>query len=113
MVLVAGIIIGAVADEFVLAHPVGHPHAGAALAVLGSAGLYLLGNLLFKWAIFGRVRPAHVVGVVALGAAWLVADGWSALTVSALATGVLCATAAWEWYARSCETPEPAQVHGH
>ena len=41
-----GIIIGAVADEFVLAHPVGHPHAGAALAVLGSAGLYLLGNLL-------------------------------------------------------------------
>ncbi|MFK9667745.1 low temperature requirement protein A, partial [Escherichia coli] len=60
VVLVAGIIIGAVADEFVLAHPVCHPHAGAALAVLGSAGLYLLGNLLFKWAIFGRVRPAHV-----------------------------------------------------
>lgn len=113
VLLVAGIIVGAVADEFVLAHPVGHPHTGAALAVLGSAGLYLLGNLLFKWAIFGRVRPAHFVGLAVLGAIWLVTDTLPALAVSALATGVLCATAAWEGYARSCETPEPAQAHGH
>ena len=61
----------AVADEFVLAHPVGHAHEGTTLAVLGSAALYLLGNLLFKWAIFGRLRPAHVVGLVVLGGAWL------------------------------------------
>lgn len=113
VLLVAGIIVGAVADEFVLAHPVGHAHAGAATAVLGSAALYLLGNLLFKWAIFGRVRPAHGVGLVVLGLVWLVADAMPALGVSALATGVLCATAAWEGYARSCETPQPAQAHGH
>ncbi|GCB06039.1 low temperature requirement protein A [Ralstonia sp. SET104] len=112
VVLVAGIIVGAVADEFVLAHPVGHAHAGAALAVLGSAGLYLLGNLLFKWAIFGRVRPAHVVGLIVLGVTGLVAGGLPALAVSALATLVLCGTAAWEGYARSCELPEPAQAHG-
>ena len=113
VVLVAGIIVGAVADEFVLAHPVGHAHAGTALAVLGSAMLYLLGNLLFKWAIFGRPRPAHAVGLVVLAGAWLLAGDLPALVVSALATGVLCGTAAWEWYARSCETPEPAQIHGH
>ena len=113
VVLVAGIIVGAVADEFVLAHPVGHAHAGTALAVLGSAMLYLLGNLLFKWAIFGRPRPAHAVGLVVLAGAWLLAGDLPALVVSALTTGVLCGTAAWEWYARSCETPEPAQIHGH
>ncbi|PLC43709.1 hypothetical protein C0Q88_03080 [Ralstonia pickettii] len=111
VVLVAGIIVGAVADEFVLAHPVGHAHEGTTLAVLGSAALYLLGNLLFKWAIFGRLRPAHVVGLVVLGGAWLPAGELPALAVSALATGVLCGTAAWEWYARSCETVEPAQAH--
>ncbi len=111
VVLVAGIIVGAVADEFVLAHPVGHAHEGTTLAVLGSAALYLLGNLLFKWAIFGRLRPAHVVGLVVLGGAWLPAGELPALAVSALATGVLCGTAAWEWYARSCETAEPAQAH--
>ncbi len=81
--------------------------------MLGSAALYLLGNLLFKWAIFGRLRPAHVVGLVVLGGAWMVAGEWPALAVSALATGVLCGTAAWEGYARSCETAEPAQAHGH
>ncbi|MCO5396976.1 low temperature requirement protein A [Ralstonia soli] len=113
VLLVAGIIVGAVADEFVLAHPVGHAHAGASLAVLGSAGLYLLGNLLFKWAIFGRVRPAHTVGLVVLAGLWLLMGDLPALAVSALATGVLCGTAAWEWYARSCETPEPARAHGH
>lgn len=111
VVLVAGIIVGAVADEFVLAHPVGHAHEGTTLAVLGSAALYLLGNLLFKWAIFGRLRPAHVVGLVVLGGAWLPAGELPALAVSALATGVLCGTAAWEWYARSCETAESAQAH--
>ncbi|MBA9848650.1 MAG: low temperature requirement protein A [Ralstonia sp.] len=111
VVLVAGIIVGAVADEFVLAHPVGRAHEGTTLAVLGSAALYLLGNLLFKWAIFGRLRPAHAVGLVVLGGAWLPAGELPALAVSALATGVLCGTAAWEWYARSCETVEPAQAH--
>lgn len=113
VVLVAGIIVGAVADEFVLAHPVGHAHAGTTLAVMGSAALYLLGNLLFKWAIFGRPRPAHAVGLVVLAGGWLLAGDVPALVVSALATGVLCGTAAWEWYARSCETAEPAQAHGH
>ncbi|WP_433866067.1 low temperature requirement protein A [Ralstonia wenshanensis] len=111
VVLVAGIIVGAVADEFVLAHPVGHAHEGTTLAVLGSAALYLLGNLLFKWAIFGRLRPAHVVGLVVLGGAWLPAGELPALAVSALATGVLCGTAAWEWYARSCETADPEVAH--
>ncbi|CAJ0893497.1 low temperature requirement protein A [Ralstonia flatus] len=111
VVLVAGIIVGAVADEFVLAHPVGHAHEGTTLAVLGSAALYLLGNLLFKWAIFGRLRPAHVVGLVVLGGAWMVAGELPALAISALATGVLCGTAAWEWYARSCETVAPEEAH--
>ncbi|MDC0672262.1 low temperature requirement protein A [Nannocystis radixulma] len=108
VLLVAGIIIGAVADEFVLAHPVGHPHPGAALAVLGSAGLYLLGNLLFKRAVLGRARTSHVLGLVVLGLIGLAADALSALAVSALATLVLCGTAAWEWYTRSCETPDAA-----
>jgi len=52
-------------------------------------------------------------GLVVLGGAWMVTGEWPALAVSALATGVLCGTAAWEGYARSCETAEPAQAHGH
>ena len=43
----AGIILNAVADEFVLAHPSGHSSWQTVVAVPGGFALYLLGNLLF------------------------------------------------------------------
>jgi low temperature requirement protein LtrA len=94
--LVAGVVVAAVADEFVLAHPLGHSDAKTVITVLGSAALYLLGNLLFKWAITGRLRHAHLVAIGLLAALAPFGAQLAPLLLSALATAVLVGMAAWE-----------------
>ena len=64
--IIAGIIISAVADEFVMAHPLGHTEAKTAIAVLGSTALFLAGTMLFRWTIAGRLPRFHVAGIAAL-----------------------------------------------
>jgi low temperature requirement protein LtrA len=97
--IVAGIIVGAVADELVLAHP-DHADAGAAAAILGGPALYLVGTSLFKWVTNARRLPpfSHLVGLGCLLALAPLASGHavSALALSALATGALIVVAAWE-----------------
>lgn len=97
--IVAGIIVSAVADELVLAHP-GHADMPAILAILGGPALYLFGNALFKWVTNERRWPpfSHMVGlaliaVLALPAAMHLL---SALALAGLAAGVLVVVAAWE-----------------
>src|SRR5262249_29216139 len=46
--LVAGIIVSAVGDELVLAHPTGHTDFKTAATTFGGPVLYLIGNLMFK-----------------------------------------------------------------
>jgi len=66
LLIVAGIIVGAVADELVLAHPDGHADGRLVAALLGGPALYLLGNALFKWTTAGRVPLSHLVGLALL-----------------------------------------------
>ncbi|QNM97396.1 low temperature requirement protein A [Chitinimonas koreensis] len=96
--IVAGIIVAAVADEFVLAHPTGHSDTRTVLTVLGGPALYLLGCALFKWAIANRPRPpvSPFIGIAVLAALAWPAPALPPLLLSALATLVLVAIAAWE-----------------
>ena len=104
--LVAGIVVAAVADEFVLAHPLGHSDAKTVITVLGSTALYLIGNMLFKWAIVGRLRMSHLVAIGVLAAITPFAPLLAPLLLSALATAVLVGMAVWERRA-SPNCPEP------
>jgi low temperature requirement protein LtrA len=72
LLLVGGIILAAVGDELVLAHPGGHVDAKTVLTVVGGPTLYVAGNLLFKYAISGRWLLSHLIG---LGLLALVAMG--------------------------------------
>ena len=58
ILMVAGIIVAAVADELALHHPGGHTDLKTAAVILGGPALYLAGNSLFKWltAPWGRSR---------------------------------------------------------
>jgi len=94
--LVAGIIVAAVGDELVLAHPDGHTDLKTAAILLGGPALYLLGNLLFKRATADRPALSHIVGLVLLAALIPLAVGLSPLAFSALTTLVLVLVAAWE-----------------
>ncbi|WAB80332.1 low temperature requirement protein A [Microcella daejeonensis] len=92
MVLVAGIVLVAVGDELVLAHP-DDPIDGTTLViVLAAPALYLLGNLLFKRSIGRPWLRSHLLGMAALTAMYLLAPlipGLTALAVTWIANGVL------------------------
>jgi low temperature requirement protein LtrA len=94
--IVAGIIVTAVADEIVLAHPTGHTEAKAAMAVLGGAVLFLVGNLLFKGTIAGRLPLSHLVGLGLLALLTPISTALSPLILAAATTGVLATVATWE-----------------
>ncbi|HWU52115.1 MAG TPA: low temperature requirement protein A, partial [Tahibacter sp.] len=69
LAIVAGIIVSAVGDEFVLAHPLGHTTPATAVAVLGGSALYLLGNGLFKYSIVKLFPHSHVAALVLIAVA--------------------------------------------
>jgi low temperature requirement protein LtrA len=94
--IVVGIIVSAVADEFVLAHPTGHTEMKTVAVVVGGPALYLIGNLLFKRTIWGRLPLSHLVGLGLLALLAPAALFAPPLALGAAVTLVLVIVAAWE-----------------
>jgi low temperature requirement protein LtrA len=92
----AGIIVTAVGDEFVLVHPTGHIELAAAAVIVGGPALYLLGNLLFKRAIAGRLPLSHLVGFGLLAMIAPTVPYLSPLALAAAVTLSLLVVATWE-----------------
>ena len=89
--IVAGIVLVAVGDELVVAHPTDNLHEAGALVALGGPALFL-GGLMACAARLGQAqRPARAVAAVALLAAVPLAGGTDGLVVSALLTALLAA----------------------
>ena len=99
VLLVAGIVVTAVADELVLAHPVGH-HAELPLILtaIGGPTLYLFGNLLFKWTFYGRAPLSHLIGLALLAVLAAFAPLLDPLPLAIGTTLVLIVVAAWEHF---------------
>ncbi len=95
--IVAGVIVAAVADELVLAHPAGHGSPQTIATVLGGPALYLAGNLLFKRATAERLPLSHLGGLVLLALLVPIAMVASPLVTATAASCVLVLVAAWEW----------------
>jgi low temperature requirement protein LtrA len=94
--IVGGIVVAAVADELVLAHPTGHTEPMTAAAVLGGPALFLLGNLLFKGTIAGRLPLSHFVGLGLLALLTPMSTTLSPIILYAATTTVLIVVATWE-----------------
>jgi low temperature requirement protein LtrA len=94
--IVAGIIVAAVADELLLAHPAGHADPPTIAAALGGPALFLLGTALFKATTARRFPLSHLVGLVLLALLSLVAAKMATLVLGAASTLVLVLVAAWE-----------------
>jgi low temperature requirement protein LtrA len=112
ILIVAGIIVAAVADELVLHHPGGHDgHTGmaTAMAILGGPALYLLGNALFKRLSAPNVPLSHLAGLGLLALLAPAATVTTPLVLSAGATAVLIIVAIWEW--RSLRNQPTAATH--
>jgi low temperature requirement protein LtrA len=100
ILLVAGIIVAAVADEFVLSAPFGRANVRASIAVLASAGLYLFGILLFLWTVTGQPALTPAAGLAVTLALVPIAPYIPPLTLMAMTTAVMLVTALSESRAR-------------
>ncbi|MBK5416694.1 low temperature requirement protein A [Pseudomonas sp. TH31] len=111
VLIVAGVIVSAVADELVLVHP-DHASDAGILAIIAGPCLFLLGNALFKWVMADRLLPplSHLVGLGLLLVLLPLALNhlFSALVLGALTTAVVMLVAAWETLAlrESLAAPE-------
>ncbi len=91
--LIAGVIVSAVGNELVIAHPDAHiTNQTAAVLILGPA-LYLLGNLLYKYIVYGQLLRSHLLGLLILLALTPLAFYTDLLLVNGLTTLLLCAVA--------------------
>jgi low temperature requirement protein LtrA len=97
LLIVAGIIVAAVADEVVLMHPNGHTDPRTMVAVLGGPVLFLVGNVLFKRVTAGWYPLSHLVGLALLVVLIPLSFVVSPLLFGAATTVVLVIVAVWEW----------------
>ncbi|PNO72436.1 low temperature requirement protein A [Serratia marcescens] len=98
--LVGAIIVCAVANELVIAHPDGRiQNATAAVLLLGPA-LYLFANALYKRLVYHRFPLSHLVGLLALAVLAPVAYLTDLLMVNGLTTLIMVVVAVWESISR-------------
>ncbi|MBA8907248.1 low temperature requirement protein A [Aminobacter ciceronei] len=107
VILVAGIIVVAVSDELVLAHPLGHAEPALIWTAIGGSALYLAGNLLFKFYVVGRAPLSHIIGIAILAAMVPFAGHLSPLAIGAATTVVMVLVAVLELRG------QPARHHAH
>lgn len=95
--ILAGIIVHAVAVEFMFSHPHDSGDVGVMAAILGGSGLFLVGNLWFKGATSGRAPLSHFAGLALLVLLAFLAPVLEVYVMGILATLVLIVVAAWEY----------------
>jgi low temperature requirement protein LtrA len=95
--ILAGIIVHAVAVEFMFSHPHETGNLGVMASVLGGSGLFLAGNLWFKGATRGRLPLSHLAGLVLVILLAFVTPVAEVYLMGILATLVLIVVAAWEY----------------
>ncbi|WP_067476791.1 low temperature requirement protein A [Actinomadura hibisca] len=96
IVMVAGIIVLAVADELVLAHPGGHVSWSFAAVAAGGPALFVAGHALFKRVVFGHFTVGRVSALVLLAGLAALAPVLTPLLLHAGVTVVLVALAIWD-----------------
>ena len=100
VILIAGVIVSAVANELVILHPDGRITTAAAAALVGGPALYLLGNAIYKTVVYGRFPLSHIVGLVLLAVLAPVAFVTDNLMVGGLTTLIMIVVATWESLSR-------------
>jgi low temperature requirement protein LtrA len=92
VVLVGAIVLSAVGDELVIAHPAQTPAGSAEVAaIVGGPALYLLGHVLFRLRLTGGTGWRRPLGALACALIGVVFAGADALVLALLVLAVLVA----------------------
>jgi low temperature requirement protein LtrA len=89
--MIAGIILAAVGDELVIAHPLDELPRDQILTVVAGPALYLLGHVLFRLRMAGSLSWKRLGGALACLAVGLVGLAAPAIVMAALLVAVLVA----------------------
>ena len=108
--LVAGIIVSAVGDELMIAHPTGHADIATVATILGGPALFLAGHALFKLAVFRVVSVPRLVAIALLAAFVPVALALPPLAIGVVAMLVVVGVAVHETLFHPEATAEPMTV---
>jgi low temperature requirement protein LtrA len=91
VVLVAGVVLSAVGDELVIAHPHETLSSAEVAAVVGGPALYLFAHALFRMRLTGTLSPRRTAGAVACVLVGVVFSGADALVLAVLVLAVVVA----------------------
>jgi low temperature requirement protein LtrA len=100
-IMVAGIIVGAAADELTVSDPTAPARGPVAWMILGGVALFLAGHTAFKAVIWRVVSWTRVAGVVVLALLGLAAPHLSAVALGGCTAAVVLAVAASDYRYRS------------
>lgn len=89
VLIVAGIILSAVGDELIIAHPGARVGSAEMLAIVAGPALFLAGHSLFRLRTIGSVSGKRLLAIAACGLLGLFGGGLSALAVAALLLAIL------------------------
>jgi low temperature requirement protein LtrA len=95
-ILVAGIIVTAVGNDLVIAHPDGHMTTVYVISLLAGPAIYLVGNALYKKVVYGEVPVSHTTGLIALVLLAPFAYATDLLMIGALTTVIMLVVGFWE-----------------
>jgi low temperature requirement protein LtrA len=105
--IVAGIVVSAVGDELLLAHPDGHSGIREIIGLIGGPLVYLAGVVLFKRSIRGHLQPSHLAGIGLFVVLTPFAYLLTPLTLSAATTAILLIVAGWEAVSLGAKPSQP------
>ena len=95
--IVAGIIVTAVADEILIAHPGHRLSVSGVIVMLGGPLLYLLGEAMFRWRMVRMISIKRLTAMTVLALLAIPAIICSALVLAGAVATVLIALAIWEY----------------
>jgi low temperature requirement protein LtrA len=109
VLIIAGILLTAVGDELVIAHPREELATGELIAVVAGPALYLLAQAFLRLRMTGRISGRRFTGVLGCVAVGFVGTAVSALVVGGLLVAVLVGVCVADGIAAARRaTPRPA-----
>jgi low temperature requirement protein LtrA len=94
--IIAGVILSAVGNELVIAHPTDELPAPEVLAVVAGPALYLLAHVALRLRMTGTISGKRLAGALACLAVGAVGAFAPAVVLAALLVAVLAGVIAWE-----------------
>ncbi|MBA2256510.1 MAG: low temperature requirement protein A [Thermoleophilaceae bacterium] len=94
--IIAGVILSAVGNELVIAHPTDELPAPEVLAVVAGPALYLLAHVALRLRMTGTISGKRLAGALACLTVGAVGAFAPAVVLAALLVAVLAGVIAWE-----------------